>query len=319
MQHIKNGGWIALCCLLLSACTGPAAFERPNGVALAPNGLLYVMDFGHYRIAQVDESGRLVKSIGKFGPGTDQIYFGWDMAVDPQGNAYFGNVIRDDDGVRHDGIKIFSSEGKFLREVGGQDYPPHNEGKANLPYGLDVDEQGRVYTADYETNRVRVFNPDGQLILQLPGDGHEAFSFTNPGDVAVDDNRGFLYVTDFTMGQLLKFELAFEDAGSARVSFLQAIGSYGREPGQFAFPQNLAIDESTGTVYVGDLANRRVQAFDVHGKYLASYAPEGVTDWQVLGLAAGSHGTIYAGDALNNTVWMFFTDGQPARRVEAQP
>jgi len=319
MQHIKNGGWIALCCLLLSACTGPAACDRPNGGALAPNGLLYVMDFGHYRIAQVDESGRLVKSIGKFGPGTDQIYFGWDMAVDPQGNAYFGNVIRDDDGVRHDGIKIFSSEGKFLREVGGQDYPPHNEGKANLPYGLDVDEQGRIYTADYETNRVRVFNPDGQLILQLPGDGHEAFSFTNPGDVAVDDNRGFLYVTDFTMGQLLKFELAFEDAGSARVSFLQAIGSYGREPGQFAFPQNLAIDESTGTVYVGDLANRRVQAFDVHGKYLASYAPEGVTDWQVLGLAAGSHGTIYAGDALNNTVWMFFTDGQPARRVEAQP
>lgn len=319
MRHIYYGGWILLCCFLLSACSGPAGFERPNGVALAPNGHLYVMDFGHYRIAQVNEAGRVVKSIGKFGSGADQIYFGWDMAVDPQGNAYFGNVVRDDDGVRHDGIKIFSPAGKYLGEVGGMDYPANDEGQAHMPYGLDVDEQGRIYTADYGTNMVRVFDRDGHLLLQLPGDGHEAFSFTNPGDVAVDDRRGYLYVTDFTMGQLLKFELIIESGGSARVDFLQAIGSYGREPGQFAFPQNLAVDEATGTVYVGDLANRRVQAFDADGVYLASYAPEGITDWQVLGLAAGPNGTIYAGDALNNTVWIFSADGQPARRVEAQP
>lgn len=319
MRHMKNGGWIVLCCFLLSACSGPVTFERPNGVALAPSGLLYVMDFGHYRIAQVDEAGKVVKSVGKFGFGEDQIYFGWDMAVDPQGNAYFGNVVRDDDGVRHDGVKIFSPEGKFLGEIGGMDYPATNSGNANLPYGLDVDEQGRIYTADYGTNRVRVFGPDGRMLLQLPGDGHEAFSFTNPGDVAVDDRRGLLYITDFTMGQLLKFALVFDANGVARVDFLQAIGSYGREPGQFAFPQNLAIDEDSGTVYVADLANRRVQAFDTEGGYLASYAPADVDDWQVLGLAAGPEGTIYAGDALNNAVWVFSTIDQTARRLEIQP
>jgi len=304
---------------LLSACTARVGLERPNGVAVSPDGSLYIMDFGHYRVVHAAPDGRLLKASGEFGQQPEQIYFGWDMASDSSGNIYFGNTIRDDDGTRHDGVKVFSPEGLFLREIGEQDYPNEYPASPYLPYGIDVDSQGRVYTADYGANTIRIFSPSGERLAVLSGAEKPDFQFTNPGDVAVDDQRSLMYVTDFTQGSLLQFKLAFAANGQPEIQFLKAFGAYGREPGQFAFPQSLAVDDQTGTVYVGDMANRRVQAFDSRGNFLASYAPPDVDAWQILGLAVAQDGRIYAGDALNNVVWVFSAASQPPQRLEIKP
>lgn len=97
------------------------------------------------------------------------------------------------------------------------------------------------------------------------------------------------------------------------------IGGYGREPGQFAFPQNLAVEDASSVLYVADLANRRVQAISAQGQFVASYAPPDVEDWQVLGLAVGPDGEVFAGDALNNAVWVFSTRDGSATRIEVRP
>jgi sugar lactone lactonase YvrE len=302
-----------------AGCGGRAGLERPNGVAVAADQSLYIMDFGHYRIVHAGEDGRLLKAAGQFGPKPEQIYFGWDMAIDSRGNLYFGNTIRDDEGTRHDGIKVFSPEGKFLREIGEHDYPRQSDETAYLPYGVEVDSQNRVYTADYGADTVRIFSPSGALLGTLSGADQPGYQFTNPGDVAVDDPRSLMYVTDFTLGSLLQFKLSFAADGKPEFTFLKSFGEYGRKSGQFAFPQNLAVDDASGTVYVGDMASRRVQAFDPQGKFLAIYAPPSVRDWQVLGLAVGPDGRVYAGDALNNTVWIFSPSGQPPKPVEVKP
>lgn len=309
---------IQLFCLLVftSACTARVGLDRPNGVAVAADNSLYIMDFGNYRIVQASETGRLLRTTGRLGEAQDRIYYGWDIALDAQGNQYIGHVIRDDDGPRHDGVKVFSAQGKFVREIGQVNYDRASEEQPHLPYGVEVDDQGRVYTADYGTNTVRVFSPEGKPLATLAGSGGAEYTFTSPGDVAVDDARGLLYVTDFTMGSLLQFRITFAPGGAPEITFVRSFGGYGREPGSFAFPQNLAVDGRNGTVYVGDMANRRVQAFDPQGAYLASYAPEGVDDWQVLGLAVGADGRIYACDAFNNVIWIFTVPGEPAKRVE---
>jgi DNA-binding beta-propeller fold protein YncE len=216
-------------------------------------------------------------------------------------------------------VKVYSPDGKFLREIGGKDYSRDAEESPHQPYGIDVDSQGRVYTADYGTDTVRIFSPAGALLGTLSGIGQQAFRLVNPGDVAVDDRRSLLYVTDFTRGSLLQFKLAFTTSGMPEITFLKSFGEYGRKPDQFAFPQNLAVDEKSGTVYVGDLANRRIQAFSAQGNYLSSYAPPDVADWQVLGLSVAADGRVFAADALNNTIWAFSGPGQPVKRVEVSP
>lgn len=85
LAHRPFSPLLALCAavsLLLSACAGARGFERPNGVALDAGGSLYVMDFGNYRIAQVQPDGRLMAALGSFGTRPDQIFYGWDLATD---------------------------------------------------------------------------------------------------------------------------------------------------------------------------------------------------------------------------------------------
>jgi DNA-binding beta-propeller fold protein YncE len=316
---VPGGLILATLMVLISACAAQVGLERPNGVAVAADHSLYVMDFGHYRIVHADENGKLLKTAGKFGSTAGEIYFGWDLATDTRGSLYFGSTVREDEWTSHDGVKVYTPDGQFVREIGQADYTRGASEQGHLPYGVDVDSQGRVYTADYGTNTVRIFGPTGQLLATLSGTDQPGFSFTNPGDVAVDDQRSLMYVTDFTMGGLLQFRLSFSPGGRPEITFVKRFGGYGREPGQFAFPQSLAVDDRSGTVYVGDMANRRVQSFDPDGKYLASFAPSGVADWQVMGLTVDADGKVYAGDALNDVIWVFSGAGEPARRVEIKP
>ena len=48
-------------------------------------------------------------------------------------------------------------------------------------------------------------------------------------------------------------------------SFITAWGTYGTGNGQFKYPEGVAVDATTGDVYVTDYENHRVQKFDADG------------------------------------------------------
>src|SRR5687767_15665644 len=105
---------------LSAACArGPEGLQRPNGVAAMPDGTLYVMDFGHYRIAHLSPEGELLDAFGSQGGQPGQIFFGWDIAVDGAGNLYICNQIMSDSDIVHDGVKVFAPDGQLVREIGG--------------------------------------------------------------------------------------------------------------------------------------------------------------------------------------------------------
>jgi DNA-binding beta-propeller fold protein YncE len=306
--------------LLLSACTPQfKPLSRPNGVAVLEDGSLYVTDFGNYRIVHLSSDGKLLDSLGSFGPAAGQIYYAWDLALGPQGDLFFGNVVRDNEGVRHDGVLSFDRSGGFLQEFGSTSYTAETEAHAYLPYGLDVDDAGRVYTADYRATTLRIFDPEGKKLLEyaIAETAAEGLEM-NPGDVAFDDQRSLLYVTDFTYGAVLQYDLHYDAAGQPLLTFRQRIGEFGDRPGQFGFPQNLAVDDDSGRVYIGDQGNRRVQVFDADGNFINTFRPD-VPDWQVMGLALGPNGWVYAADALNHCVWAFDPQGQVRLKVELKP
>lgn len=303
---------------LLAGCTlWPAGLLRPNGVAVAPDGTLYIMDRGNYRVVHASAEGEILASFGELGTGPGDIYGGWDIELDANGNIYICNLIGADEGLfrPHDGIEVFTPEGDFLRELGTQDYEGLEDEEVQTPYGMDIDTQGRVYVAGFDSNMVRIFDPAGDLLATLFGEyGPDDGQFNGMVDVAVDDSRRLLYITDQFNSRVQQFEVTETTSGQWTATHRLSFGSYGREIGQFAYPQNVTVDDESGRVYVSDMGNRRVQIFDAEGQYLTELVAP--IDWQVMGLDLGRDGTIYAADALNNLIWVFEPDGRLRQRLE---
>jgi len=111
--------------------------------------------------------------------------------------------------------------------------------------------------------------------------------------------------------------LATVGAGSAFASFgyISQFGSYGSGNGQFGFPWAVAVDPSSGDIYVTDRYQSRVQKFDSTGAYLGQFGSAGSGNGQfgyplVGGVAVDpSNGDVYVADAYNSRVEKFNSAG----------
>jgi len=116
-----------------------------------------------------------------------------------------------------------------------------------------------------------------------------------------------------------QFRLTAHADGTLAVTHRATFGSYGQAEDQFAYPQYVAVNDRSGLVYVGDMANRRIRVLDAGGNAVAAFAPIGVEEWQAMGLAVGADGVLYVTDAFNNAVWVFEADGQVRARIGELP
>ena len=92
------------------------------------------------------------------------------------------------------------------------------------------------------------------------------------------------------------FFSAFLGAAESAPKLLFEIGSEGSGKGEFRLPWGVAADES-GTVYVADRDNNRIQKFDSRGRYLAQQ----VHDRPLFLAIDGRNGALYVADIENLT------------------
>jgi DNA-binding beta-propeller fold protein YncE len=90
------------------------------------------------------------------------------------------------------------------------------------------------------------------------------------------------------------------------------VGGNGDQPGQFKGPYSLTLDGS-GTVYVVETTNTRVQRFTSDGTFIEMWGSRGAAAGQFNGpegIAVGPDGTVYVMDTFNYRVQSFTPHGQ---------
>lgn len=133
-------------------------FNLPRDVVIAPDGSIYVVDGGNFRVQRFDKDGKFMSKFGDIGRQMGQFSRPKEAAVDPEGNIYvvdtaFGN------------FQIFNPLGQILLAIGNRSNS-NAPGLYSLPSGIAVDDDGRVYVVDQFFRKVDIFRP-----ASLPEDG----------------------------------------------------------------------------------------------------------------------------------------------------
>ncbi len=131
---------------------------------------------------------------------------------------------------------------------------------ARIPVYIAMSPAGDLFVSDRAANAIFVFSKTGTFLGTVPSPlpGGEPW---RPLGLTFDA-KGNLYVTEVTPGK--HRVLVLEPADGLQFNLKLAFGSEGSEPGQFWFPNGVAID-AQGRIYVSDGNNGRVQIFDGTG------------------------------------------------------
>lgn len=168
------------------------------------------------------------------------------------------------------------------------------------PSGIAVDDNGRLLVVDGKEKKLVILSPEGAILKSI---GDEK-TFGKPSFIAMNKNNGNLYVSDMTRHRIATFDRSG--------NFLFFIGKPGKEPGEFAFPQGIAVSPDN-QLYVADMLNARIQIFTADGKFIRSFGYQG-TDYREFeaprALAFGPDGNLYVVDYKKALLYTFSPDGR---------
>jgi DNA-binding beta-propeller fold protein YncE len=160
---------------------------------------------------------------------------------------------------------------------------------------------GDVYVADWTNGVVDKFSSG---IYQSQLTGPTGASFGHPRGLAVDQSNGDVYVIDESHNVVDKFNSAgayiCQITGSTTPSTSECDGATGSATpeGSLKGPESVAVDQSTGDVYVADTFHQVVDKFNSSGAYVSQLTgtPSGHFSYVHGVAAANANSDVYVAD-----------------------
>lgn len=138
---------------------GEGEFNLPVSLAVAPNGQVYVLDSGNFRVQVFDADGGYVRAFGQLGRGFGDFARPRGIAIDADGNVYVTDAA-----FRN--FQIFTADGQLLMWIGGETMNDEPGGYV-LPSGIAVDETFRVYVVDQLFRKVDIIRRLSEKEIKL--------------------------------------------------------------------------------------------------------------------------------------------------------
>jgi len=310
-----------------------ASFYGPRGIVIDTSGNLFVGDSANHVIRKIVISTGVVTTIAGSGSGAfadgigaaASFNYPTKLTIDTSGNLFVS------DSNNHRIRKIVISTGAVTTVAGsGNAAFADGTGAAasfNLPYDVDVDENGILYVAELFNHRIRRIVISTGVVTTLAGgngttpgvnggrwlDGTgTGAAFNQPIAVSLD-KRGNLIVSDHANHRIRKIALA---TGVVTTIAGQNTPGFddGLSPGaSFNIPAALTLDTS-GNLYVTDRHNHRIRKIVISTGVVTTVAGTGQftplkntigvasTFYFPFYLAIDRSGNIFVADQLNNVI-----------------
>jgi DNA-binding beta-propeller fold protein YncE len=259
---------------------GPGQLNFPYGVAIDPQGRVFVADDLNHRIVRYSTPATKYQykaRWGSYGTAPGQLAYPRGAATNTVGELYVANT-------GNDRIDVFDASGTLKRSFGTSG---RAVGQFDGPLGVAADSTGIRAVTDSVNGRVQLINLDGTIATVWGSPNPGPTVLPNPVAVAFDAG-GNGYVLDNRRSTIVVFD-------RATATTTRRIGTPGSGPAQLLSPQALAID-AAGNIAVADTGNERIARFSTNGTYLGSFPTESAPR----GIAVTPDGSkIYVSDTAN--------------------
>ena len=243
------------------------------GVAVNSEAPLAVTDSENGCVHLLRKDGSLVRSIGK-------AVIGCGLAFDLKGNIWVTNWSNNE-------VLKISQDGQLLQTI---DHAGSERDHFINPLGVSVSPEGLIYICDSDNHRVTVHDEEGMFLFAFGSKGSGPQCFDGPGDITFGSD-GLVYVSDRLNSRVCVWSREGSFQGDFTTKYAPAciaatgdkhllitsysytvmvytlggnlvhvFGRKGSDPGRFNRPCGICIHDS-GTVYIADNGNRRVQVF----------------------------------------------------------
>ncbi len=276
----------------------------PHGIAVAPDGSIFIADTNNNRIVHLKVDGSFIKAFGNVSlsaqtpasPAT--LNQPWGIAISPDGQWVY---VTDTWNHR---VAKYTADGTPVTAWG------HSaEGTSQDPFGLygprgiAVDAKGNVLVVDTGNKRVIIYDGNGQYISQFGSAGLQPGQFDEPVGIALD-SQGNVYIADTWNQRVQVFAPSPDGKTYTPLRQWNISGWYGDSLENKPY---VAVDNNEH-VFVTDPEMYRVLEFTTQGDFIRAWGDFG-TDTASFGLASSiavdQSGNVDVSDAKNNRVAVF--------------
>ena len=183
---------------------GPDTFNRPSGIAVAPNGEIFVTDGEgpNNRVVKFSREGRFITAWGTTGSEPGQFNTPHDLAIDSRGRVFVGDR-------GNSRVQIFDQDGTFLDQWTGFGRPSgvFVNRETDVLYVTDSQSNSTsnpgvrrgIYVGSAITGEVMYFIPDPDLGLA------DQTRISGASVVAANSDDTVIYGADVAPRQLRKY------------------------------------------------------------------------------------------------------------------